>query len=173
MSTLFQYKMSLKGRSCWDVNIRMDDAEKLSYEGFGETEKAAESWKRAAARPESDPKRIPQQAGNAAAGASAQTYYQGLALEKLGQEEKAKELFRELLQFGEKESAAPTPSASGGGEDAGREVSPRVRTANAHYLAGLGYLGLNDRVAAKAELQQAAQLSPDLLGPRTALASLP
>ena len=28
--TLFQHKTSLKGRSCWGVNIRMDDAEKLS-----------------------------------------------------------------------------------------------------------------------------------------------
>ena len=27
--------MSLKGRSCWDVNIRMDDAEKLSLEAIG------------------------------------------------------------------------------------------------------------------------------------------
>ena len=33
--TLFQYKMSLKGRSCWDVNIRMDDREKLSLEAMG------------------------------------------------------------------------------------------------------------------------------------------
>jgi hypothetical protein len=28
--------MSLKGRSCWDVNIRMDDAEKLSLEAIGQ-----------------------------------------------------------------------------------------------------------------------------------------
>jgi hypothetical protein len=27
--------MSLKGRSCWDVNIRMDDGEKLSLEAMG------------------------------------------------------------------------------------------------------------------------------------------
>jgi hypothetical protein len=27
--------MSLKGRSCWVVNIRMDDAEKLSLEAIG------------------------------------------------------------------------------------------------------------------------------------------
>jgi hypothetical protein len=26
--------MSLKGRSCWDVNIRMDDQEKLSLEAI-------------------------------------------------------------------------------------------------------------------------------------------
>jgi Tfp pilus assembly protein PilF len=53
------------------------------------------------------------------------------------------------------------------------EISVRARTANAHYLAGLGYLGLNNQVSAKAELSQAVKISPDLLGARTVLASLP
>jgi Tfp pilus assembly protein PilF len=44
--------------------------------------------------------------------------------------------------------------------------------ANAHYLAGLGYLGLNDAAKAKAELTEAVQANPDLLGARTALATL-
>jgi Tfp pilus assembly protein PilF len=56
---------------------------------------------------------------------------------------------------------------------AGREASQRARTANAHYLAGLGYSGLKDQAHARAELSQAVQISPDLLGARTALASLP
>ena len=34
--------MSLKGRSCWDVNIRMDDAEKLSLEAIGQFVTASE-----------------------------------------------------------------------------------------------------------------------------------
>jgi transposase InsO family protein len=34
--------MSLKGRSCWDVNIRMDDAEKLSLEAIGRFVAASE-----------------------------------------------------------------------------------------------------------------------------------
>jgi transposase InsO family protein len=34
--------MSLKGRSCWDVNIRMDDAEKLSLEAIGRFIEASE-----------------------------------------------------------------------------------------------------------------------------------
>jgi hypothetical protein len=34
--------MSLKGRSCWDVNIRMDDAEKLSLEAMGQFVEASE-----------------------------------------------------------------------------------------------------------------------------------
>ena len=40
--TLFQYKMSLKGRSCWVVNIRMNDAEKLSLEAIGRFAEAGE-----------------------------------------------------------------------------------------------------------------------------------
>ena len=34
--------MSLKGRSCWVVNIRMDDAEKLSLELIGRFVTASE-----------------------------------------------------------------------------------------------------------------------------------
>jgi hypothetical protein len=34
--------MSLKGRSCWVVNIRMDDAEKLSLEAMGRFVEASE-----------------------------------------------------------------------------------------------------------------------------------
>jgi hypothetical protein len=34
--------MSLKGRSYWDVNIRMDDAEKLSLEALGQFVAASE-----------------------------------------------------------------------------------------------------------------------------------
>jgi hypothetical protein len=41
-STLFQHKMSLKGRSCGVVNIRMDDAEKLSLEAIGRFVAASE-----------------------------------------------------------------------------------------------------------------------------------
>jgi Tfp pilus assembly protein PilF len=44
--------------------------------------------------------------------------------------------------------------------------------ANAHYLTGLGYLGLNDRAQAKTELGQAVELSPDLVGARVALSAI-
>jgi predicted RNA-binding protein YlxR (DUF448 family) len=40
--TLFQHKMSLKGRSCWVVNIRMMAAEKLSLEAIGRFVEASE-----------------------------------------------------------------------------------------------------------------------------------
>ncbi|MGD0047423.1 MAG: tetratricopeptide repeat protein [Bryobacteraceae bacterium] len=138
----------------------------VAHEGSGDTQKAAESWHRAVTPPEPAPRRRANQPGNAAAGGSAQTYYQGLAFQKLGQMDRAKTLFQELLESARNELKQPAPLA-------GRETSQRVRTANAHYLAGLGYLGLKDRAQAKTELSQAVQMSPDLLGARTALASLP
>jgi len=39
-------------------------------------------------------------------------------------------------------------------------------------MIGLGYLGLGDAAKAKVELTQAVEISPDLLGARTTLATL-
>ncbi len=50
--------------------------------------------------------------------------------------------------------------------------SPKVRAADAHYLVGLGYLGIHDQEQAKAELNQAVEMSPDLVGGRSVLAPL-
>jgi Tfp pilus assembly protein PilF len=102
--------------------------------------------------------------------AGSQSYFQGLCLQKLGQSEKATALFQGLVDSGN--SMLRQPAAAGGGRGFGRPESARARTANAHYLMGLGYLGLNDREKAKAELGAALQSSPDLLGARTALASV-
>ena len=132
----------------------------VAYEGSGDNQKAVESYERAVGRTVA-PRR---------SGGSAQAYYQGLAFQKLGQTEKAQTLFQGLVQSGQDELQQPAPSGGGRGR---RAIAPRVRTANAHYLAGLGYLGLKDQSQAKAELSQAVRISPDLLGARTALASLP
>jgi tetratricopeptide (TPR) repeat protein len=137
----------------------------VAQEGSGDTQKAAESWRQAAAPPEPAPQRRANPPGRVAAGDNAQTYYRGLAWQKLGQTGKAQALFQALVQSARDELKQPSP--------AGREVSPRLRTANAHYLAGLGYLGLGDQAQAKAELSQAVRISPDLVGARAALASLP
>ena len=144
----------------------------VAYEAWGDTEKATASWKRAVTPAEPVAPRRPNQLGRTPAGGSAQGYYQGLAFLKLGQPEKAQALFRGLVESGQNELKEPAPAA-GRGDRAGRAVSPRARSANAHYLAGLGYLGLKDNAQAKAELIQAVQISPDLVGARTALASLP
>jgi tetratricopeptide (TPR) repeat protein len=110
----------------------------------------------------------------AGAGGGAQSYYQALCLQKLGQPDKAKAMFQALVDSGQRALTRPTPAEGGRGGRGGRGGSQpaRLRTANAHYEMGLGYLGLGDAAKAKAELSQAVETSPDLLGARTALAGL-
>ena len=103
-------------------------------------------------------------------GGGAQSYYQALCLMKLGQADKAKSMFQELVNSGQRAMEQQSAGFAGGGR--GRPQSPRARQAMAHYTTGLGYLGLNEVAKAKAELKQSLELSPDLLGARTALADL-
>jgi hypothetical protein len=93
----------------------------------------------------------------------AQSYYQALCLEKLGQNDRAQTLFHNLVDSGQK--MLQQSGARGGGPG-------RAATASAHYLAGLGYLGLHDTEKAKAELNLALEASPDLVGARSALAAI-
>jgi tetratricopeptide (TPR) repeat protein len=138
----------------------------IAYESMGDHQKALESWRRtqAPAAPEGGRR------GGPRMGSGAQSYYQGLALQKLGQNDQAKTLFDGLVESGKSALSNPVPGPGFG--RGGRVQPPRVRMANAHYLTGLGYLGLNDKAQAKSELSQAVELSPDLVGARTALASL-
>src|ERR1035437_3121135 len=128
----------------------------VAYEGLGDHQKANDSWGRAAQ----------------AATGSAQRYYQALALQKLGQSDQAKTIFAELVSSGKASLQQPSPANPGRGGRGGRALTPRARMANAHYLTALGYLGLKDPAHAKAELSQAVEISPDLVGARTALSGL-
>ena len=92
------------------------------------------------------------------------SYYQALALQKLGQADRAYILFQGLI-----DGASAAPAGAG---RAGRGPSPRAREANQHYLAGLGALGLGDVAKAKAEFDQAVQISPDLAAASVALAGV-
>jgi tetratricopeptide (TPR) repeat protein len=140
----------------------------VAYAGSGDTEQARQSWQHAAATPDATLGRHTNRPGNIAA-RSDQVYYKGLSLQKLGENEKARELFRGLVQSGQSALQHPAPTA--GGSTRGQDPQ-RILDANAHYIAGLGYLGLQNQAAAKIELREAAKLSPDLLGARTALANL-
>jgi tetratricopeptide (TPR) repeat protein len=135
----------------------------LAYEGLGDKERAAESWNRPASPAQSGAGR------RASPGPSggAQSYYQGLCLQKLGQADKARANFQNLVESGQ--LALKEPAETGRG---GPGPSPRLRSANAHYAIGLGYLGLGEIAKAKAELSQAVEISPDLLGARVALAGI-
>jgi tetratricopeptide (TPR) repeat protein len=144
----------------------------VAYAGSGDTQRAENSWKQAVTPPVPAPARRPNRPSDLASG-KAQDYYRGLAFQKLGKVDKAQELFRNMVQFGQNELQSPAPITEASGFYPERRVSPRARATNAHYIAGLGDLGLMDQAAAKAELSQAVQLSPGLVSASTALSRLP
>ncbi len=74
-------------------------------------------------------------------------FYQALALEKLGQTDRATILFNQLIDTGSKTLSATS--------------APRTQLADAHYLVGLGQLGLNNPEKARQEFSLALQASPD------------
>jgi Tfp pilus assembly protein PilF len=63
-------------------------------------------------------------------------------------------------------------ATSGEEEGLRRRLSERERNAGGHYFVGLGYLGLNEKAKAKAELTKALELRPDHVGARAALAQM-
>ena len=142
----------------------------VAQEGLGDRQKAIESWRRAEAPAQPTGGRRGGQ--GSPAGGSAQQYYRALALVKLGQADQAKTIFTGLVEAGKTAIEQPAPAGGGRGGRGFRAQSPRARMANAHYLAGLGYLGLNDRAQAKTELSQAVEINPDLVGARAALAAV-
>ncbi len=138
----------------------------VAYEGLGDHKKAIEAWKTGeGSAAGTDRRRRHMISDDLMSGA--QAYYQALALLKLGRTDNAKTLFAGIVESG-KAALHETATVGRGG----RALSSRARLADAHYLTGLGYLGLDDRSQAKAELSQAVEISPDLVGARVALAAM-
>jgi tetratricopeptide (TPR) repeat protein len=143
----------------------------VASDGVGDHEKALEFWNKGAAPDSAESQRRPG-AGTSLAAGGTRSYFQARCLQKLGKNESASAIFENLITSGRQSlQEAPTGTARGAGP-ARRQQSPGVRLAAAHYLIGLGYLGLNDREKAKEELGKAVEASPDLLGARTALAAI-
>jgi len=133
-------------------------------EALGNQEQARQSWTNATVTnaPAAGNRR-----GNRLA-ARASRYFQALAFQKLGQNDKAEAIFRELVDAG---TAALQPS----GDDTpsfGPPQPANLRIANAHYIAGLGYAGLGEKEKARAEFSAALASSPDHLGANIALGQL-
>ena len=91
-------------------------------------------------------------------------YFGARALQNLGRTDEAKPIFKALVKTGEEQLA------KGDGPDYfakfGEKISERVRQASAHYLIGLGQLGLGEKKKAGASFQQALELHPAHLGAR-------
>ena len=97
-------------------------------------------------------------------------FFQGLALQKLGQQEQAAVIFAALLREGKR--LRDTSSGLDFFAKFGGPGSEAARLARAHYLMGLGYLGQSKRAEAKAEFQRALEQDPNHLGAGTQLAAL-
>jgi tetratricopeptide (TPR) repeat protein len=107
--------------------------------------------------------------GNAAAVEQAvQRYHQALALRKLGDPGRAELALRELLTAVQG-ALAEAPAEIDYFSSYGRQDSGRSRVADAHYIAGLGHLGLGAVSEARAAFGKALLVSPDHLGARLAL----
>ncbi|MPZ21170.1 MAG: DUF5107 domain-containing protein [Luteitalea sp.] len=139
----------------------------IAKERMGDQEGARQSWKLASSAAESTQRR---RRGGALVGAD-QRYYQALALRQLGEEEQAEASLKELLDLANR-SLAEASEAEDDSDGFVRGTSGRRRDATAHYVAGLAHLGLNRQEEAAKVLKEALELSPDLLGAKTVLATI-
>jgi tetratricopeptide (TPR) repeat protein len=141
-----------------------------AYEAMGDAAKASSAWSDAAGTGAAGaggpgangPMRSRGNIGGLAAGVreeQAAPFYQALALEKLGQPERAKAIFTQLIATGSK-SLGSAPAMKPAGQSV---VTPaqRAQVADAHYLVGLGQLGLNHPDQARQEFSLALEASPD------------
>jgi tetratricopeptide (TPR) repeat protein len=154
----------------------------VTYEAMGDGEHAQQAWHAAAGAEEAATMpagrggrgggRGRASVGGIAAGVripEASGYYRGLALQKLGENEKASALFQKLVDAGTQALAgAPAPETLDKAPDAGA----RMRTGDAHFLAGLGQLGLNHPEKAREEFAEALRASPDHLAAKVAMSDV-
>ena len=87
-------------------------------------------------------------------------YYKGLALQKLGRDAEARQLFESLLQASRDDGAYS--------QFDGRATSAAQRV-NALYQAGLGYMGLGDNAGAAKEFKAALEINPGHIWSKTYL----
>ena len=97
-------------------------------------------------------------------------YHQALAWSKLGDTKRAEEIFRSLVQTGQSHLSV------GQGADYfakfGERQAESLRQAEAHYLIGLGELGLGQTAEAKSEFQKALEANVNHRGAASQLARL-
>jgi tetratricopeptide (TPR) repeat protein len=185
--TAMQLPVTLKEAS-GNISSRKDEVSYWignAYEAMGDADNARRYWSEAAASEaagasdgESGTGAHGQPGGRASIGGlgagvhveQAALYYQAMALEKLGQADRAKTIFEQLIDAGAKklgtapDGETPTPSNAGSIE--------RAEAADAHFLAGLGQLGLNHRDQARLEFSLALKASPDHYAAMRALAEV-
>jgi tetratricopeptide (TPR) repeat protein len=139
-----------------------------THESLGEMEPARVAWSKAATNSAPENRRPGRRGGNALAN-RASSYFQALALRKIGQDERAENIFRELITAGE---AALAPASDSSELLSGERLPLRVRSATANYIAGLGHAGLGETEKARENFTAALAASPDHFGATIALEQL-
>lgn len=98
-------------------------------------------------------------------------YYQGLARRELGQSDEAKDVFRRLVDYGERHLdddvgidyfAVSLPDFLLFDDD-----PSHLNRVHCHYVAGLGWLGLGETAKARRELERVLELAPAHQGAHT------
>jgi tetratricopeptide (TPR) repeat protein len=139
-----------------------------AYQAMGDAENARRAWAAAAGLYNGDtastaapmPLRSRGNIGGLAAGVhveQAASFYEARALEKLGQQDRARAIFNQLIDAG----AKALGSATAAGPPQSMAAPARTQVADAHYIVGLGELGLNNREKAHKEFSLALEASPD------------
>ncbi len=125
----------------------------LTFESLKQPENARAAWREAAAEllgTEDNPR-------PAVGSGAVLLYFQARSLEKLGDPARARKLFEALVEAGD---VALRP---GQGDDFfakfGDRQSPQMRRAQAHYVRGLGRLGLSHADAARRDFEEAVKLN--------------
>jgi tetratricopeptide (TPR) repeat protein len=136
----------------------------LAHQALGDMTRATRAWQDAASAP--PPRPSLRTDADESVERDVQRYYQALALAKLGQADKAAEIFKEVAEAGG--SMAKT-AASDASMPPAMRLSNRLRAADADYVSGLGHLGLGELAKAHDEFQAALDRSPDYLAAKLAL----
>ena len=101
---------------------------------------------------------------------TALAYWQGQAYRMLGREKEARAMFDDLARAGERQIARG--AEAGFFDKFGDRRSVTTGRAQAHYLIGLGSLGMGKRARAKREFQTALKCDINTLGAQTMLAAI-
>jgi tetratricopeptide (TPR) repeat protein len=138
----------------------------VAYDAQGDHEQAVKSWKAAA---EAAGAEIPTGRRWGSSGSVIDRSFKALALRKLGQVKEAETIFRGLTEASQRRT---TPSQIDASASVSAQRAQRDRTAQSHFSAGLGHLGLGEGDKAQQELNECLKISPDHLGAKMALDSL-
>jgi tetratricopeptide (TPR) repeat protein len=138
----------------------------VAYEKLGDSEKAKQCWEKGS--PGERP-RGRRRGGFFMPGRDVERYYQALALRKLGEEEKSREMFQSLVDAGTEAMKRTDAGIDIFAKFADQQFQ-RAGLAEAHFTAALGYLGLGQNEKAEEELKLTLQASPDHLRAKNVLA---